>query len=192
MGSDGLTELISLGCNNQFEMMLKIGFPRDFVITRFQKGERWDLVVFPEAMTGHIQWATWEGVFEVIKLHYSDIYHMTMPLLEELKKLSLLEINNRAGYELGSVGWKDPRYMTYENFRKKFLLEKGGSPTVVDVRAFLYNELWLTALYKGDGYTQDDHGNRGLREYLMGNMLLKDLPMAAIIPLDRVKVPDSF
>ena len=43
-------------------------------------------------------------------------------------------------------------------------LESEG--TLIDVRAFLYHTIHLRELFSGDGFTSDEDGQKGLKEYM--------------------------
>ena len=56
-----------------------------------------------------------------------------------------------------------------------------SAPTVVQVRQWLWDEIGLKSLYSGDGYTYDDNGDRGPREYLARNAPLADIQGIAVL-----------
>lgn len=187
MGSDGLDGLMALGCHNHFEMLEKIGFTREYICDRFHLGRKWDLVVISQKEMSEVYWATWDGVFAMMKRYYPDIYEIAQGYREKLEQLTFLELKALAGYDIGLVKKDSEQYMNYENFKARFITT-GVIPTVTDVRAFLWHELWLTELFAGDGYTRDDKGTKGLKEYLMLNKKLSDLNPIVILPLDHVKI----
>ena len=47
--------------------------------------------------------------------------------------------------------------------------------TLIDVRAFLYHIVHLRELFSGDGFTYEEDGKKGLREYIAPNCRLEEL-----------------
>jgi hypothetical protein len=64
-------------------------------------------------------------------------------------------------------------------------LRLGPSPSLVQVRQFLWDELGLKGIFRGDGFTYDDHGERGYEEFLACNLRLREIQGAAVMPLSR-------
>jgi hypothetical protein len=54
-----------------------------------------------------------------------------------------------------------------------------------EFRSFLYNELRLTELYTGTGYTQTPDGAVGVAEYFIVNQPLENLGALQVIDLNR-------
>jgi len=83
----------------------------------------------------------------------------------EFSRLPFSVIEQMAGYRFKDADDPtDPRFMSHENFNKR--QAKG----LAAVRALLYHTLHLRELFRGDGYTYDEKGNRGVREYLLPNV----------------------
>lgn len=71
--------------------------------------------------------------------------------------------------------------MTYEAWEKS---DKG----LTALRALLYHTLHLRELFAGDGFTYDENGKRGVKEYLMPNKTINDIAGHVLHDLD-VKLP---
>ena len=56
--------------------------------------------------------------------------------------------------------------------------------SIWEIRAFLYNQLYLNELFSGDGYTHEEDGSKGLPEYFMLNQRVDELPGARLV--DRI------
>lgn len=54
----------------------------------------------------------------------------------------------------------------------------------MEVRQFLWDEIGLRALYSGMGYTVDDDGMQGPREYLCANTPLTEMVGAVVVDVD--------
>ena len=63
-------------------------------------------------------------------------------------------------------------------------IEEIESPSCVQVRQFLWDELGLKGLFRGDGQTEDDNNVLGPAEYLSNNCLLKDIVGAVVARID--------
>ena len=73
-------------------------------------------------------------------------------------------------------------YMSLQRF-----LRLGPSPSLVQVRQFLWDELGLKGLFSGDGFTYDDHGERGSEEFLACNKRLREIQGASVVQVSAVR-----
>jgi len=98
----------------------------------------------------------------------------------DLKRLSFQEIQD--GFtdldmvKVNLVGRSHEQYVTLERYLK-------SSGSLGMTRAFLYNELGLSLLFTGNGYTLTETGQVGLREYLTPNRPLTELQGHHLIDL---------
>ena len=60
-------------------------------------------------------------------------------------------------------------------------LSRIEEPSAVQVRQFLWDEIGLKDLYRGDGYTYDDAGRRGNREFLARQMRISEIEGAVVV-----------
>ncbi|MCK4383457.1 MAG: hypothetical protein KAW66_09215 [Candidatus Lokiarchaeota archaeon] len=91
--------------------------------------------------------------------------------MAELKSTPYSEIErdaNRKFNIIDKVGPEDKNFMTYERFNN-------SEGTLTDVRAFLYHTIHLRELFSGDGFTYEEEGNKGLKEYIAPNCRLEEL-----------------
>ena len=136
--------------------------------------------------------ATWDGVVEVTKQLYPEAYEDVVSTLSELQTRDLESFEKEAGFHFYDAKTNEtgqypnaPPYFSYAHFC--------GLPTprkAWQVRAFLYCEMRLLKLFKGDGYTWTEEGGRGRKEYITPNVPISSLDPneSAIIPM-LVKVP---
>lgn len=93
VGGDGLDMLLREG---PVRGMLKLGFEPRWVIARAEAGFSFKLAVFP-ASAVQAQPATWEGVFECIRLHYpAEVAECVLPFAKQLASRPYHEIEEEA------------------------------------------------------------------------------------------------
>ncbi len=138
--------------------------------------------------------ATWDGVKQIVRAYYSGVYPHLTEHEQELRTNGLEYFESQAGFEFlesrrnedGSVPNGRP-YFGYDYFCKLPV----GPKRAWEIRLFLYCELRLLKFFEGDGYTRDELGRRGCREYFCLNAPLSvfDPTESALIPMD-VTVPE--
>jgi len=74
--------------------------------------------------------------------------------------------------------------MSLQRFVKRIDEGSAPGPSMVEVRQWLWDEIGLKGLYRGDGHTYDDMGARGPMEFLARNAPLADIE--GIVVLDVV------
>ena len=175
MGPAGLGHLSG---KSAYEMLVEIGYTKDYIARVKAEGAQFYLLLF----AGDIKprQATWDNVVSVASQVYpalQDPLHSALPLL---KTTSLAQVERQCGFALAEVdalGLDDPRFMNQER-----LLQ--SSQDAFAVRRFLYHCCRLSDLFSGDGLTLTFDGRRGLREYVVPNLELKMLADRAIFLLD--------
>jgi hypothetical protein len=154
--SEGLQSLLG---KNGYDMLITIGHHPDHIAKCLSEGKSYKIVVFPasSALEG-----TWDGVIRLGSQVYPDVAPFLKKYRPEFARLPFSVIEQMAGYKFKDAD--DPRFMSHENFNKR------QSKGLAAVRALLYHTLHLRELFRGDGYTYDEKGNRGVREYLLPNV----------------------
>ncbi|MBY9006401.1 MAG: hypothetical protein KGD63_06555 [Candidatus Lokiarchaeota archaeon] len=166
MGGDGLEKL--LGKSGR-EALITIGYMQDYIDYKVKTGFQFKLVVFDEANIAML--ATWDNLITLISTIYPEVKDMIEKHLKKLKKTPFVKIEkkaNRKFNEIDKEGPSHPHFMTHERF-------KNSKGTLVDVRAFLYHTIHLRELFAGDGFTYDENGQPGLKEYISPNCKLDEL-----------------
>lgn len=166
IGSDGLEYLL---VKNGYESLIHIGYTKDYIKYKIDQGNKFKLVVFKE--NNSILLATWDNVAKLCSKIYPNVSDKIYAVLDQLKTIPFQRIQMLADYDFEEIkrnGLHDPNFMNYELFRK-------SEGTLINVRAFLYHTLHFRMLFSGDGYTYDEDGNRGLREYIAPNKRLNEL-----------------
>ena len=75
------------------------------------------------------------------------------------------------------IGPKDKNFMTYKRFNN-------SEGTLIDLRAFLYHTVHLRELFSGDGFTYEEGGKKGLKEYIAPNCSLEELGEYLLIDMN--------
>lgn len=187
--SDGLNDLIG---RSPYDMLKGIGYEDADIETEVKYNDNeFKLIVFPE---GSAQLGTWDNVLNEAAAAYPKV----VSLLEKNRAgLIGLEVGRQGGWDqhqkrfeelesrVGDTDWNtirrrgdgDHGYMTTERF-----LRSSGS--LADARAWCFFTLHLRRLYGGDGYTYEDNGTRGPREFVLRNMPVADLAGHVVFDLD--------
>lgn len=184
-----------------YEMCVLVGHHPDHIKSKVEAGYVYKLVVFPE---NEAILATWDNVFKMtadvypdvasyIQQHGQALKSIIDPQSGQLKVCDLVTVENQRTKAFASIealaGRKfmdcdksdHPLFMTHEAWQKS---QKG----LVELRALLYHTLHLRELYAGDGYTYNEHGQKGVKEYLMLNKPIVDIAGHVLHDLD-VRLP---
>jgi hypothetical protein len=186
--SEGLTTLCG---KTDYECLVVIGHHPDHIKGKLSTTppHSYKLVVFPaqEAIL-----ANWSGVFDLATRLYPELNQPVSAFgsilssgpfrIQDGKSVAFRSIERQAGYNfMDADKSSDPRFMTIEKFRAS---ERGP----VELRALLYHTMHLRELFMGDGYTYDEKGNRGVREYVLPNKRIAEISGAVVADMD-VRLP---
>ena len=162
-----------------------------------EKGNPYWLILFKPSKKQEdlILPATWDGVTHIVSSLYPHAHHDLLEHLETLKNTPFREFEKQAGFEFlecrrneqGTFPDKPP-YYSYE-----FYCSLPQPRTALLVKLFLYCELRLLEMFRGDGYASThDPGSVHCLEYLSPNFQLSDLgpDFLAVLPMTRVSIPD--
>lgn len=167
VGPDGLSQFLG---KSGYELLRLIGYTEAHIRRKvIDEGNQFKLAVLPQKSGALL--ATWENTISMVAAEYPEVATLVRAVGPELKRRDFASIEREAGYrfeEVDKAGSAHPRFMTTER-----LLASGGG--VVAVRAFLYHRVHLKELYRGDGYTYDEQGARGLQEFIIPNLRLADI-----------------
>jgi hypothetical protein len=195
-----------------YEMLVAMGKHPTYIAQQIQSHGTYFLFLI-ESKEDSIVPATWDGVGSICKDIFPDFYPYYCQHLEQLKQTPIEAIEKAAGYTFYEVDKKfaDERFLTYERWMKLTEKEKNN---LVNIRSFLYYQLRLLELFKGlfvwllfshficstpisfallcagDGYTYDDKGNKGGKEFLAPNKPLNQFHSYSVSALDVV-LPES-
>jgi len=156
--SKGLEKMVGI---SNVDRLLKIGYPKKYIKQKVLEGYKFKLVVFNGSET--VKNATWDNVVSMVE----DIYGHN----EISKKLRNNIDTLKEMYSLYSAPYA-------------YNLIKGVGGELWEVRKFLEKELNLNILFKGDGFTYNEKGVSGMREYISPNVKLSGLKEARLIDLN--------
>ena len=170
---------------NDTDKCLFVGFDTNWIRNQCNKNRKFRLLLFPKYADNYQAiWCKWDNIFDLFKRKYYDqIYIRIKPFINDLKTKSFAEITKDIDFKFSDVeenGPSDPNYMSFDKFTSMPINEV----SLVDVRLFLYCWLHFNELFDGDGYTQDENGDKGCKEYIIPNIKLDDINNLHIIPLD--------
>lgn len=166
--SEGLESLIG---KRGYDQLVTIGHHPDHIVSQVSQGKSYKLVVFPEA---EALVADWDGMLELT----SKVYPETAPYCKkyalELKSWPFERYEALAGYRFKDVDDPaNPKFMSFEKWQQ-------SSKGLIHLRALLYHAIHVRELYRGDGYTYDENGTRGVKEYLLPNLKIEEIEGADV------------
>jgi nicotinamidase-related amidase len=166
MGPDGLERLAG---KNGYDMLVEIGYDRDYIKRKILDGNQFKLIVYRSGKNADL--ANWDNVIRIVSDAYPQVAGKLRRNAAELRTTTFDQIERLAGFDFSDVdaiGESDSRYMTAERFER-------SAGTLADTRAFLYFTVHLRELFSGDGYTYTNDGVRCLSEYLAINQRIDQL-----------------
>ena len=186
MGPGALGSLIG---KSGYEMVVQVGHTEEYIAAKLAKGYKYHVVVFTRP-PDQMQLATWTNTLALAATLYPQAAPLFKASARALKTTPYAAFEKAAGFPLSEAdanGPADPRYMTLE----RLLASGSGSDVALQVRRFLFHALRLSELYSGDGYARTHKGERGVREYIMANRTLSDLPDSRSLELEVLLPTDK-
>lgn len=153
MDAQGILE--TFGRSGGTPPLEKIGYTRDYIKELVASGTKFKLILI-KGNSG-IRPATWKNLGSYLKQVYGSghiVNQLFAKHYSELQAKSFSELSEYYG-------------PTINKATNSKTLTAGSS--LWEFRSFLYNELRLTELYTGNGFTQTPDGQRGLAEYFIVN-----------------------
>lgn len=168
-----------------------------FVLQLIEKNSPYWLLLFkPSEKQQHLfVKATWDGVTHIIHSLYPNVYPDLMVHLQTLKITPFNEFEKQAGFKflecrrnIDGIYPDKPPYYSYD-----FYSSLPKPRTAMQVRLFLYCEMRLLEMFRGDGYASTvEPGSVHCLEYLCPNLKLSDFDKqcVAVLPMNNVIIPD--
>jgi hypothetical protein len=193
MGSDGLLEFCRHGYQNVYQMLITIGFEEKYIKEKLDRNFRFELLIMPER--ANIAHATWGGAFQILQDAFPDVYESAKHTLNEISTTAFYDLLNKykveySPFEVRANGKEDLRYITYERFCERFI-NSSVTLNAADLRLFMYYNMGIRELYKGDGFTYTEKGEKGVTEYMMRNRKRTEVEHV-IIRLDHLQIPNHL
>jgi len=174
--SNGLSKMFG---KTGYEMLITVGHHPDHIAKQLAAGKSYKFVVFPES---EAQPATWDGLFKATQDVYPDLAGDLLNHSTKLRTSKYAEWELAANIKFADVDDPaHPEYVSYQSY-------KTGSRDALALRRLMYHTLHIRELFRGDGFTYDEQGRRGVREYLMPNKAIADIKGSVIQDLD-VRLP---
>lgn len=173
MGPDGLAAIAG---KPPREMLDAIGYPSDYVEQLIEKKTQFKLILFKNTTA---QPATWKNVINAVAKAYPTISGKLEAQEQNFERDSFAavqKLNETAFAEINKEGPEAPNFINL-----KRLEERKG--TEWEVRAFLYNVIHLNELFSGDGFTRNENGSKGFKEYISDQIKIDDLKDLQIVDL---------
>lgn len=175
-------DLIGLA-GNTYAMLKSVGYSQTDVEHYAAEGLDWKLVVFEDNGSSLTTLATWDNIIDLAAKLYPQVSHLLVQFRDTLQTLSFADIVRMSGEPI----WI-PRISSEKAFMSpERLLRSRG--TVVDVRRFFFDTLQLRELYRGDGWTYNAAGVRGVPEYFVPSVPLTKLGKYELIDLPPLRLP---
>ena len=169
---------------------LRLGFGERWLDEKLASGKLFKLCIFPSASVSATK-ATWTGVATLLETHYPEVWPKISVHLPTIIRMSeeghdspISPIQKEACYDMHAAnlaGRKADGESASEHYMSLQRLMRIEKPSLVQVRQFLWDEIGLKGLYRGDGYTYDDKGVRGNLEYLARQAPLSSIPGAVVL-----------
>ena len=186
-GPDALSGFLG---KNAREICVQLGFAEEWLIHQIAKGKKFKLSIFPSKEVDG-KCATWDGLAYLLENHYSEVWPKISPHLPRIQETSFVDLEKEAGYDMweankagrrqGAIDTEgesdDPNYISMQRLHVR-------AGTCVEVRQFLWDEIGLNKLFTGKGYTEDEQGNVGPKEYLAMNKRFVDIKGLCIVDVD--------
>ena len=174
--SAGLAKMLG---KTGYDMLITVGHHPDHISRQLQAGKSYKAVIFPEDSAVE---ATWDGLQKVTTEVYPDLTNDFNNHMGTFRSTNYVDFETQLGYKLAEADDpNDSRFLDYD----KYLASARGAK---ELRAFLYHVLHIRELFKGDGYTYDENGKRGVREYLIANKPITDISGAVVGDIE-VQIP---
>jgi len=180
-GSDALPHFLGKSAR---EICLLLGFGAEWLDAKVKMGVTFTLALFPSVSVDAVL-ADWN---HVLRTQYPpSITSKVEPHLPYIIATDISAIESEAGYSMMQVTLKGRDPKTGEPVDRRYMsmqrLAAIESPSVVQVRQFLWDEIGMGRLFHGDGQTKDDRGRPGPQEYFAKNYSLAEIIGAVVTAL---------
>eukprot|EP00927_Polykrikos_kofoidii_P049845 TRINITY_DN43857_c0_g1_i1.p1 TRINITY_DN43857_c0_g1~~TRINITY_DN43857_c0_g1_i1.p1 ORF type:complete len:249 (+),score=38.05 TRINITY_DN43857_c0_g1_i1:112-858(+) len=175
MNAAGLAHLTA--ARSHVKILRLVGFGLDHCEDAILNGHHFRVGVFP-ACCFAVQ-ATWDGLLSMVDTCAPTVSRKVRLRESDLRSVPFTEIQQRAGFDFTAVkqqGLEDSRYVSMSRL-------ENCEGTLVEVRAFLWNEFNVTALFDGTGFTRSSDGECGVAEYIAPNVEVSSIDGFQWIPL---------
>ncbi|KAJ3094148.1 hypothetical protein HK100_006256, partial [Physocladia obscura] len=155
--------------------MMSLGFTKESLVAMNQMKMTHKLVLFPEPPK-QCRKAKWDDAMELVKLYYEpEVYKKVAPHLKELKAKEYSEIDpNFALREVANYDYATR--ISHPNYYSAAKIKALPKVELFHARGFFYHSIRCNELFEGIGYTRSRDGDDDRAEYLVENMIIKNIP----------------
>ena len=161
------------------QMLELVGFEWCWVLEKLSAGLKFRLILF-SLTRAMATLATWDNLWRLVEGESPRCAEKLAPHIPVLIETPYRELIERIGYDVDRLSCK--RRAEVSSFAA--FADDAVPSDLGRARAFFRHTLKCTALYRGNGYTYDEDGRRGAREYVIPNTRAKDLPGATWTDLE--------
>ena len=180
--ANALGDVVGLS-GNTYAMLSNVGYSPTDIDHYAKEGLDWKLVVFEDNGTSLATLATWDNVINLAQ----RLFPMTSMTIEAQRR-ALKDHNFRDIVRLSGESVWMPRASNEPGFMSPEALTR-TSGSLVDVRRFFFDTLQLRELYRGDGWTYNSAGVRGVPEYVVPTTPLAGIGKYELIDLPPLRLP---
>jgi hypothetical protein len=159
------------------DMLELIGFERDWVQSRVDAGSVFRMLLFSSesfADGGGFISPTWDHLLAITERENKNAGKKLKRHLDTLKSLSYADLCAKIGFDVEVASEEQINYKDVCSFDAYG--DKRCPDDLAHARAFLRRTLMATPLFKGDGFTYNERGERGVAEFLVKRCSVSSLP----------------
>jgi hypothetical protein len=174
--------LLSFLRMSHLDMLIHSGHTIEWIRYQLNQNRQFKLILC-SLPSDEVKLATWDGIFELLSKVYPEIdLNIWSRYSNQLKQIKFEEIDPE-GFIIKNyyLGYDSDEYMN----TKRFLSLK-DPPTLLQVRAFLYHQIGLNELFRGDGRTLTHEGVLSDKEYLTINRPVNQLNKYILLDINPI------
>ena len=168
---------IDLLNKNTRDLLKTIGYDNDFIDEI--KNQKIKLSILGVTADKDIKLATWDNVLKLFCNVYSELCKKIKDPLWKKKIRNIKLVKNSNNIECQNNTFLIDNSITYDKVFQ--------NPTILNVRHFMNNVENINNLFKGDGYTYDEFGNKKIEEFITQNKIIDFSGNQHLIDLKPIK-----
>ncbi len=176
-----------IGAGGTYGLLKAVGYDEADIAKHAREGLKFKLLVCADDGSSLAVLGTWDNILTMAGKVYPRIVPILTMHASGLKSISYAEIQKMGnGTPFTQVKNDHPDYMSADR-----LASMGLGASLRDARRFFYDSLALRSLYRGDGFTYNDAGVRGVEEYIAPTCELSKFGNYELIDLPTLKMPTA-
>ncbi|HEU4914456.1 MAG TPA: hypothetical protein VFT16_03585 [Candidatus Saccharimonadales bacterium] len=178
MGPDGLAALPGV---DPLAALDRIGLTPDYVQGRIAQGHMFRLMVFEGGSEAPL--ATWDNALDMVAANHPELAADIALHRAALKTTPFEVFQADVDQPLDDIELAGPAHPEYMSLERYVALPPEARENPAKLRRLLFHKEHLGSLFYGDGYTRTPDGQIGLREYLVPNGRIDQLPGVRVTDL---------